>query len=78
MRNRAVETLVVISLLPVFPVLATWYLPWEKWVTKWIPKKIIGPYLIYCAFGAWYFALPLWSVALVSALGNWGLSRRHR
>ena len=69
MRSKIVETLIVITLIPVFPVVVTWYLPWEKWVPKWIPKKVIGPYLVYCAFGAWYFALPTWSVVIVAVFG---------
>ena len=69
MRNKLVETIIVISLLPVFPVIATRFLPWEKWVPKWIPNKVIGPYLLYCAFAAWYFTMPIWTVTLVAALG---------
>jgi O-antigen ligase len=50
-----VDVLVFIPLIPAIPVIATWFLPWERWIPKRIPKKIIGPYLLYCAFALWYF-----------------------
>jgi len=52
LRNKVVETIIIISLLPVFPVIVTWFLPWERWVPKWLPNKIIGPYLLFCGVSA--------------------------
>jgi hypothetical protein len=51
------------------PILVTWYLPWERWVPSKVSKSIIGPYLLYCAFAAWYFKMPPWLVVVVSLCG---------
>jgi hypothetical protein len=34
-----------------------------------LPKYIIGPYLFYCAFGAWYFGMPWGSLTLAVIFG---------
>ena len=34
-----------------------------------VPKKILGPYLLYCAFAAWYFKMPSWGIILVVLCG---------
>lgn len=34
-------------------------------------KKIVGPYLLYCAFAIWHFKQPWW---IVSLLGLWGIT----
>lgn len=66
---KTLDVLVFIRLIPALPVIATWYLPWETWIPKKLPKSVIGPYLLYCAFGAWYFKMPWWVVAGVSLFG---------
>ena len=54
------DVLVLVPLIPGMPVLATWWLPWERWLPKYIPKKILGPYILYAAFAAWHFGMPWW------------------
>jgi hypothetical protein len=66
-----VDVLIFIPLIPAIPVIALWPLPWERWIPKKIPNKIIGPYLLYCAFAIWHFKQPWW---LVSFVGLWGIS----
>lgn len=31
-----------------------------NWIPKKVPKSVIGPYLLYCAFGAGNFMAPRW------------------
>ena len=63
------KILIFIPLIPALPVLATWFLPWERWIPRIVPKKIIGPYLLYCTFAAWYFKMPWWTVLIFGAFG---------
>jgi hypothetical protein len=67
---NTVDVLVFIPLIPAIPVIATWFLPWERWIPRKVPNKIIGPYLLYCAFSVWYFKQPLW---LIVGIGLWGI-----
>ena len=69
MRTPTVNVLVFITVIPALPVFATWFLPWERWIPKWIPKNILGPYLLYCSFAAWYFRGPWWAILMVALLG---------
>ena len=69
MSANIVDVLVFVSVIPAIPVMATWFLPWERWIPKKIPKSIIGPYLLYCSFAAWYFNGGLWTVGIVAFLG---------
>ena len=69
MSVNTLDVIVFIPLIPALPVLATWYLPWERWIPRKISKSIIGPYLLYCAFAAWHFRGPWWVVALVGLGG---------
>ena len=71
MTVKPLDVLVFIPLLPAIPVAITWFLPWERWVPKKVPNRVIGPYLLYCSFAESYFGVPWWSVALV---GLWGLA----
>jgi hypothetical protein len=64
--TNTTDALVFIPLIPALPVLATWFLPWERWNPSRVPNSIIGPYLLYCAFAAWYFKTPWWFVVGVS------------
>lgn len=63
------DVLIFIPLIPAIPVIAFWPLPWERWIPKKIPKKIIGPYLLYCAFAIWHFKQPWWIVSMVGLVG---------
>lgn len=65
MSTNTLDLLVLIPVLPLLPVVATWFLPWERWIPKVIPKIVIGPYLFYCAFAAWYFKEGWWFVGLL-------------
>ena len=64
-----IDMLVFVPLIPVLPLIVLWFLPWEGWIWKHIPKMILGPYALYCAFGAWYFKLPWWCVVIPAVLG---------
>ena len=59
---RTVDVLIFLPLIPAF----IWFLPWERWK---IPNKIIGPYLLYCAFAIWHFKQWSWIVPLFGLLG---------
>lgn len=50
-----VDVLILIPLIPLVPAVATWFLPWESWIPKKVPKYVLGPYLLYVAFAAWHF-----------------------
>jgi hypothetical protein len=66
---RTVDVLIFIPLIPAIPAVAFWFLPWEDWIPKIIPKTIIGPYLLYCAFAIWHFKQPWWFVSMVGLVG---------
>jgi len=67
---KAVDVLIFIPLIPAIPAAATWWLPWERWIPRKVPNKIIGPYLLYCTFAVWHFRAPWW---LVGAVALWGI-----
>jgi hypothetical protein len=64
-----VDVLIFIPLIPAFLVIATWFLPWEQWIPRRVPKSILGPYLLYCSFAAWHFREPGWMILLAAAGG---------
>jgi hypothetical protein len=67
MKNSSIlDVLIWISLAPLLPIVATWFLPWEDWLPKKIPKYLLGPYLLYVACMAWRFAFG-WIVIIVAA-----------
>jgi hypothetical protein len=66
---KTVDVLIFIPLIPAIPVIATWFLPWERWIPDKIANKIIGPYLLYCAFAIWHFKQLWWAVLLVGLMG---------
>jgi len=70
MSPKLVDALIFIPVIPAIPIIATWFLPWEHWIPKRIPKSIIGPYLLYCSFAAWHFWGPWWVTLLVALLGT--------
>jgi hypothetical protein len=65
-----VDVLILIPLIPAAPVLVTWWLPWEVWLPKRIPKLFLGLYLLYAAFAAWHFKLPWWCVLVAAGYGT--------
>lgn len=69
MSPKIVDVLIFIPLIPAVPVIATWFLPWERWIPKRIPKTIIGPYLLYGSFAAWHFRMSSWFILLLAAWG---------
>ena len=50
------DWLIVAPAIPVAPIFATWWLPWEKWI-PWgkLPKALLGPYALYLFFVACHF-----------------------
>lgn len=66
----AIDWIILVPVLPLVPLVATWWLPWEFWVPwKKIPKALGGPYLLYVSFAAWHFKLALWLVMLLALVG---------
>jgi hypothetical protein len=64
-----VDVLILLPLIPLAPVVVTWWLPWETWIPKKVPKYVLGPYLLYAAFAAWHFKLEVFVVILLAILG---------
>lgn len=52
------DVLIALPLLPLAPIVATWWLPWERWI-PWgrVPKALAGPYLLYVSFALQHFRL---------------------
>jgi hypothetical protein len=65
------DVLILIPLIPVAPIVITWWLPWERWI-PWgeLPKSLLGPYVLYAAFAAWHFKWPWWSVGILVLAGT--------
>jgi hypothetical protein len=66
---KTIDVLIFIPLIPALPVIVTWWLPWERWIPRKIPNKVIGPYLLYGSFAAWHFKMAWWFIALVALWG---------
>ena len=64
-----VDVLILIPLIPLIPVVITWWLPWENWLPKKVPKYVLGPYLLYAAFGAWHFKFGRFVVIVLVLFG---------
>jgi hypothetical protein len=67
------ELLIAAPLVPSAPVLVTWWLPWERWIPWAKLKAVLGPYLVYVSFAAWYFSFG-WFVVPISFLSGVALS----
>lgn len=67
--SRTVDVLIFLPLIPAVPVIAFWFLPWERWIPKIVPEKITGPYLLYGALAIWYFKQPWWAALMVGLMG---------
>ena len=65
------EIVILISLAPALLIITAWYLPWERWI-PWckLPLPLLGPYILYGAFAAWFFQLRWWFVLLIAAIGS--------
>jgi hypothetical protein len=63
MMMNPLDYIVLISLLPVIPLIATR----ESWLPKKVPPFIFGVYLLYCAFAAWYFKVGWFTTIEVGA-----------
>ena len=48
------DDLVILPLLPLWAIVATWWLPWERLYWHKIPAKVLRPYLAYAAAAAFY------------------------
>lgn len=68
LRPSAADVIVAIPVQPLLPVIATWFLPWEDWIPKKVPKMILGSYLLYAAFAAWHFWHRPFTTLLVGGL----------
>jgi small-conductance mechanosensitive channel len=66
----ALDVLVLIPVIPLVLILASWTLPWESWI-PWdrIPKAVLGPYLLYAAFASWYFEFDRWLIPMAVVAG---------
>jgi hypothetical protein len=67
-----IDILILVPLIPLAPIVLTWWLPWERWI-PWgrVPKALAGPYLLYVSFVARHFKIG-WFVVTISLL--WGLA----
>src|SRR6266404_3142749 len=68
------DVLIMIPLIPLAPIVITWWLPWERWI-PWgkLPKAVLGPYLLYASFGSWHFKFG-WFVVATSFLAGAAIS----
>ena len=65
------DILILVPVVPIFPLLVTWWLPWERWLPWYrIPKLFLGPYLMYGAFVAWHFTASIWASLVILAWGG--------
>ena len=65
------DVVILLPLIPLLPFLVTWWLPWERWIPwRKLPKAVVGPYLLYCAFAAWHFNMHWWVVLIPAILGT--------
>jgi hypothetical protein len=64
------DVLIAIPVIPLAPMVITWWLPWERWI-PWgkLPKIVLGPYVLYAAFAAWHFHADGWFVLIVIVAG---------
>lgn len=51
----ALDVIILLALFPLSVIGIIWLMPWENWVWRNVPKTILGPYLLYCAFAFWHF-----------------------
>jgi hypothetical protein len=49
-------------------------LPWERRLFERSPRKITGPYFLYCALVFWHFHARWWFIALAAVVGAGSLA----
>jgi hypothetical protein len=61
MAMSTLDVLIVAPVIPLAPLVLTWWLPWERWI-PWgkLPKIVLGPYALYLSFAAWHFKFDWW------------------
>jgi hypothetical protein len=62
------DVIVLIPVLPVVRVLANWAFsskPWNPLIK--VPKIVVGPYVLYLSFVAWYGDFHWWFVLLLAS-----------
>ncbi|HYM78930.1 MAG TPA: hypothetical protein VE377_23355 [Candidatus Dormibacteraeota bacterium] len=64
------DVLIAIPVIPLAPMVITWWLPWERWI-PWgkLPKLVLGPYVVYAGFAAWHFHSSNWFVLIMIVAG---------
>ncbi len=64
------DVLIAIPVIPLAPMVVTWWLPWEWWI-PWskLPKLVLGPYVLYAGFAAWHFHGSVWFVLMLVVAG---------
>ncbi len=65
MKSTARDLLILLPVIPLLPVIATWFLRWEDGIPKKVPKAALGPSLLYVAFAAWHFKVDAFVVVLI-------------
>jgi hypothetical protein len=68
------DVVLLLPLIPVLAILISWWLPWERWLFERSPRKIMGPYFLYCALVLWHFHARWWFIALAAVVGAGSLA----
>jgi hypothetical protein len=69
-RLSVLNAIIVLPLLPLVFIVATWWFPWESRIPwKRAPKAVLGPYLMYASFVAYHFEIRGWAILAVGAVG---------
>ena len=68
------DVALLIPLIPVLAIFISWWLPWERWLFERSPRKITGPYFLYCALVLWHFHARWWFIALAAVVGAGSLA----
>jgi hypothetical protein len=68
--KRLIDIALILPFLPLAPFLLVWWLPWERWVSRRVPKWFLGPYILYGALAAAHFHQHLWCVLGLAVVGT--------
>jgi hypothetical protein len=70
----SLDLAILLPVMPLAPIAITWWLPWDHWI-PWgkLPKRYLGPYLLYVAFAAWHFKFDWKAVLIVAMAGTFFL-----
>ena len=68
---KAIDIIIFLPIIPMFLMGAiSWFIPYEHWISRYkIPKKYLGPYLLYVLFATWHFKMYRLAV-LIAVLGG--------